>query len=450
MVFIIQKTDGKKRIRITQKAVTCWLLNYKCIFVTVKNSDSFFFNSSYLSPEKLVKHMKFVRIFVWVFLIGAWGCQPTVDHFIINGSIEGAAGKYVKIIDMTKPGFQPDSIQLDMGGKFTFTQQTSEPKDFIFYFSQPDYIRLVAGVNENISVQSTKNNLLQNLQVSGSHESSLVTTLLKKHEKAVKVIDTLQTFYLKNQMHPNIDSLATRLTFISDSVYQTEKQYLEQFIQANSGTIAAYIALSFKLGYNRNLFNLPGDLKYFEMVDTALMSSYDTITMSKMLNAYLVRAKMQQRQMEQKHHELLIGKLAPEISLPNAWGDTLKLSALTGKYVLVDFWGSWCRPCRKENANLRDAYKKFRYKGFEIYQVAIERNKTDWRNTIREDKLYWKNQVSELNYMESQTAKNYQVKAIPANFLVNPEGIIVAQNLYGEALIQKLDELFNPQVTASN
>ncbi|MGE4289615.1 MAG: TlpA family protein disulfide reductase, partial [Salinivirgaceae bacterium] len=119
-------------------------------------------------------------------------------------------------------------------------------------------------------------------------------------------------------------------------------------------------------------------------------------------------------------------------------------------YVLVDFWGSWCRPCRSEHENLRKTYRMFRYKGFEIFQVAIERNKTDWKNTLREDKLYWKYQVSELNYMESETAKAYRVKAIPANYLLDPNGIVVAQNLYGDALIEKLNELLNPVAGVTN
>lgn len=392
-----------------------------------------------------------INIFVVAVVLGLFsGCQPATEQFAINGTIHGATGEYIKIMDMSAPGFPVDSVPIDLKGEFSYSQHASQPKDLILYVKQPDYIRLVAGVNETIGFQTTREALLNNLQLTGSEESALVTALLKKHSHSVQVIDTLEKFYLKNQLQPNIDQLASRLTQIADSVYLSDKKQLESFINANPGTIAAYIALSFKLGPNRNLFTLQNDLALFELVDTALQHRYDTILISKMLSSYVLRGKMQQQRQSRQQQGSLIGQKAPAIALPNVWGDTLSLSELRGKYVLVDFWGSWCRPCRSEHENLRKAYRMFRYKGFEIFQVAIERNKTDWKNTLREDKLYWKYQVSELNYMESATAKTYRVKAIPSNYLIDPDGIVVAQNLYGDALIAKLNELLNPVAAAAN
>ncbi len=400
-----------------------------------------------------MKHSPYkpIKIFVAAALLALYsGCQPVADQFTINGTIKGAAGDYLKIMDMCSPGFPVDSVPIDMNHGFSYSQQTSEPKDLILYLKQPEYIRLIAGVNEVITIQSNKSALLENLQLSGSEESALVIELLKKHMQSVQVIDTLEKFYLKNQRQPNIDELASQLTQIADSVYRSEKNQLERFIASNPGSIAAYIALSFKLGPNRNLSTLQNDLPLFEMVDTALQNRYDTIAISKMLNSYVMRGKMQQQRQNKQQEGSLMGQKAPDIVLPNVWGDTLSLSELKGKYVLVDFWGSWCRPCRSEHENLRKTYRMFRYKGFEIFQVAIERNKTDWKNTLREDKLYWKYQVSELNYMESETAKAYRVKAIPANYLLDPNGIVVAQNLYGDALIGKLNELLNPLAGETN
>jgi thiol-disulfide isomerase/thioredoxin len=388
--------------------------------------------------------MKRIHYFFAAAILWMLGCQPKIDHFVINGTIKGAAGQYIKIVDMTVPGFPVDSIQLDMGGKFTFTQAADEPKDYILYFSQADYIRIIAGVNEIIHFNSVYSQLLNAFELTGSDESIQLAGLLKYHQKAIEVIDTLELFYMKNQMHPAIDSIAGRLTYISDSVYRAEKKFMEQFIDQHSGTIAAYVALSFQLSPQRKLFSIQNDLAYFEKVDTALMNKYDTILISKMLNSYVSRGKILQQQLEKKQTPNLIGKIAPDIVLPNVWGDTLSLYELKGKYVLVDFWGTWCRPCRKMHPELRTIYRDYRYKGFEIFQVAIERNKTDWKNTLREDKLYWKYQVSELNYMESQTAREYGVDAIPANFLINPEGVVIARNLFGADLKAKLDELLNP------
>jgi peroxiredoxin len=389
--------------------------------------------------------MNKIKIAFALFVLVFSGCKPHVVKYTINGAISGAAGKYIKIIDMTVAGFIADSIELDMGGKFTYEKVSSQPGDYILYFKNANYIRVTPLPNETVNLKGNYHNLIETHTITGSAETERVSEIIKRHHKSVAIIDTLPPFYMKNQLHPALDSIVDRLKFITDSVYQNEKTYLENYIEKNPATLASYIALSQKLGQNLNLFTLQNDLKYFEMVDNALFQRFDTIAITNMLHAYVVQGKIKLQQQITENQKSLIGKQAPEISLSNAYGDTLKLSQLKGKYVLVDFWGTWCRPCRKENKNLSALYPKYRYKGFEIFQVAIERNKTDWKNTIREDKLFWKYQVSELNYMESETAKIYQVKALPANYLVNPEGIIIDQNLFGDSLQSKLAELFPPK-----
>lgn len=388
-----------------------------------------------------IKH--FVIAFVALIFTG---CLPQADLIVINGKIEGGAGKYIKYINMAHPGFKADSLLLDMGGNFTFEKETSQPQDLIFYFKNTNAIRITPQVNETILLQAKAANLIESYTIDGSEESKLVQPIIRRTYYSAQIIDTLNAFYMKNQMHPKLDSIVDRLVFISDSIFENDKQYFENFIKRNPGSLASYIALSQKLDTEKPYFSIHNDLTYFEMVDTALRSRYDTIPMSKMLKMYVMHAKKNKHNRNKnKKTRLIPGMTAPEIYLPNVYGDSLKLSDLRGKYVLVDFWGSWCRPCRTENKNLRTAYRKYRYRGFEIYQVAIERSKTDWKNTIREDRLYWRNQVSELNYMESKAAKDYGVTKIPSNFLIDPEGKIIAINLYAESLLNKLEELFTPK-----
>lgn len=369
-------------------------------------------------------------------------CKDEPVKYTINGAISGASNMYIKYIDMTKPGLKPDSIQLDVMGKFSFVKKSTQPGDYIFFFRNADYFRVTPLPNENITIEAKFNKLIESHKILGSAESEQVSQIIKMHYSSVSVIDTLNRFYIKNQLNPELDTIIERLSFISDSVFKSEKSYLEKYIEANSSSIASYVALSLKFETNRNLFTIKRDLKYFEMVDTALYNRFDTVDIVKMISSYVAHNKVKLKRENVKEPYSLIGKQAPPIFLPNIYGDTLTLESLKGKYVLVDFWGSWCRPCRKENPNLRKAYRSYRKKGFEIFQVAIERNKTDWKNTIREDKLYWKYQVSELNYMDSKTAREYYVKAIPTNYLVNSEGIVIAKNIFGEALQEKLNEVF--------
>ncbi|MFM7195776.1 MAG: TlpA family protein disulfide reductase [Bacteroidota bacterium] len=132
-----------------------------------------------------------------------------------------------------------------------------------------------------------------------------------------------------------------------------------------------------------------------------------------------------------------IGQPAPEIALPDQEGKVVKLSSFRGKYVLVDFWAKWCGPCRRENPNLLKAYKQFKSDRFEVIGVSLDRSKSDWLQAIAEDKLEWVH-VSDLRYFDSQAAKDYNISSIPYSILVNPEGIIVAKNLRGNALHRTL------------
>ncbi|MBC8153112.1 MAG: AhpC/TSA family protein [Bacteroidetes bacterium] len=143
---------------------------------------------------------------------------------------------------------------------------------------------------------------------------------------------------------------------------------------------------------------------------------------------------------------VMVGSEAPEIALNDTTGKAVPLSTLRGKYVLIDFWASWCGPCRQENPNVVRMYNKFKEKGFAIYSVSLDQSKANWVKAIRNDNLTWTH-VSDLKYWQSAAAQQYGVQAIPQTFLIDKEGKIIAKNLRGEALEQKLEEVLK---TAGN
>jgi peroxiredoxin len=141
---------------------------------------------------------------------------------------------------------------------------------------------------------------------------------------------------------------------------------------------------------------------------------------------------------------LAIGMQAPDFTLPDPHGKAVTLSSFRGKYVLIDFWASWCAPCRQENRHTVQVYKEYKDKGFEILGVSMDKSEQAWHEAIQKDGLTWP-QVSDLKEWNSEAGLLYDIQQLPTTFLLDKKGVIIAVDLRGDDLDRQLDKIFSDQ-----
>jgi len=315
------------------------------------------------------------------------------------------------------------TVPVSPDGKFTLTAGIPATESFYLLFNGENGLKrqLLAvfspGDKVDITFESTYTELKFSY-VNGSADMALMKRYYDSNSQLQADLRSIEKEYEKAEAadRPAIQQKAILR-------YQTFSQELEKMLLSNK-TLLSSILIEFAEFSNE----YKDHKSTFTTLYTSLQPKYGNT---------LVVQKVE----DMVTNPIEIGKKAPEIEGTTADGESVKLSDLKGKYVLIDFWASWCRPCRAENPNVVAAYNKYKSKKFDVFSVSLDADETVWKNAIKADGLAWNNHVCSLKRWNCPIARKYRVNSIPFSILIGPDGKIIAIGLRGEALQTKLAEL---------
>ncbi len=349
-------------------------------------------------------------------------CQP--KGYQITGTLEGATTGKVFLNNLKKGQPTPIDTAEIVDGTFTFTGSVEGPELFIAFVEgqQAPAAFFVENTNISITGDVTK---LNEAEVVGS-ESNDIFAKLNKEVPGNERMKQMQQEFMQAQMSQDQEKMQV-LSEEANSIMEDQKAYYEKFLEANA-TNAVGALMTVSMAQSKPLDEVK------ELAATLEASLPGHKYVAEVYEIIETREKMEAGATATKE-----GNVAPDFTLLSTDGKEIALSSFRGKYVLVDFWASWCGPCRQENPNVVKAYNKYNSKGFEVLSVSVDDDEAKWLEAIKADGLSW----TQVRDTDKSVGTQYNVKQIPTTLLLDKEGVIIAKNLRGEALEAKLAELLN-------
>lgn len=355
-----------------------------------------------------------------------FACDGKKTNAYLSGEIKDGSGKTIYLEQLNSQSVViADSAVIDEKGHFEFEKFKPSLNFYRVRIEPGNFSILILDSTNKVTLTADAKNLAD-AKITGSEETNVFNEYNNIGKKYKKTIDSLQQAFQSELMkNPNDSVKVNQLKTDVDKIYQgiisnwadelakKVKQYKDKF--------ASVIALQ--------MLDPQKYLDVYQELDKSLGNKYPNHPVVQMLHKMVARQSA-----------LAPGTVVPDIALPDPNGKELRLSSYRGKVVLIDFWASWCKPCRVEMPKVLALYKKYKDKGFEIFGVSLDKEKESWVQAIKQDGIIWP-QVSDLKFWNSEVVGIFNVEAIPYTILVDRDGKIIAKGLRADELEDKLKEI---------
>lgn len=351
----------------------------------------------------------------------AFGQEITVK---VSGSIFNSKADSIYIAEFIGPNYiNHKGEKLKKDGTFTIATKLPKPDYYVLRVGK-EHINIILRDESDIKIYGDGTQINKHVNFVGSDESHAMNYYLRfqnewniKRDSAVALIKASPS--KRNEINQSMSG-----------EYNRFRSLQQNFVTTNRNSAALYPVL--------NQIDPENDFATYETIVKQLVYAFgDSPSIKKVQRQY-----EQRKLMRQAKDKLAPGKEAPDFEEAMADGSTMKLSDLRGQYVLLDFWASWCGPCRRENPHVVRLYNKYKDQGFTVMSVSLDKSKDSWLKAIKKDGLTWPNHVSDLKYWQSKAAQLYGVRGIPFTVLIDKEGKIIRTKLRAHDLEQELHRIF--------